>query len=245
MSSSSRAATSTWGAACALALACAGCHLSATPRSGAVAPRGHVAASLALETLSIEPKETLPAPGARATYGWYPDLQLAVRGSLGRCELGGVTAWGVRHQLEARCALLQERWGHPLSIAFSGAAGVDLPSFQPLGRVGVDISRELGPLVPMVDVYLSTAQEVYVIHLPSGGDAPFNYVWLDRRDVRLTVPFALGVRVTPPTDRTRILLVLGAVPYFVLGSQSCPRCAHPMRADGGIGFTVGIEVDGR
>jgi hypothetical protein len=144
---------------------------------------------------------------------------------------------------------LQERWGQPLSIALAGMLAFDFGIYAaPFGRIGLDASRRFGPLKLLADAYLSAGDAYRFIEDPDviPIEGPFiGAQVITRREVRLTVPLGIAIRVArlgdswQQADATRswAWLVLGATPWWVLNRQ-------PATWDAGVGviFSVGFEI---
>lgn len=183
---------------------------------------------------------------------FFPIVHGALRGSLGGCEVGGFTQL-TRWAAEARCGLLQESRGHPLSVASSGAFGIDYgPYTAPMARIGLDVSRRFGRLTPLVDAYLGTSSALRYIEDP--GDPPIEGPLpgaksVVRREVRLTVPVALAIELgrwdSISVGEQALALVAGATPWVLLDSGPCrddPCHTRSWDADSGAGFTLGVEL---
>lgn len=228
-----------------------GCLPAAFPRSGEVAPRGDFSAEVSLQAVAFEPQRV---PIERRTLtskvAFFPAIGGAVRASLGHCEVGGFYAL-TRIGPEARCGLLSERRGSPLSVALSGSGGIDYGAhFGAYGRLGLDVSRHAGPITAIVDAYLSTADELRYIGDPANppieGPFPGHQSTL-RREIRLTLPVGIGFDVAKNETR-RFTLVVGTTPYFLLVKGACKDdpCKTPIwDGDRGAGITVGLEVHPR
>jgi len=229
----------------------AGCQPAAFPRTGEVVEAGRFAAEVHLQTAVYEPQRTVTTDGRalRAEVGFIPALVGGARMGVGGCEIGGV--YGMTRLLgEARCGVIQERRGAPLSVALAGAVGLDYgPVTGAVARVGVDVSRRLGPFRPLVDVYVSTANQYRYMEDP--GDPPIEGPLpgsksVIRQEVRITVPVGLAIELVPrdPSDRMRPTwsLVLGANPFAVLHAPApCARCLA-WNGNAGVGFVVGLEA---
>ena len=236
-------------------LACAACQPAAFPRTAEVAPHGKITAEVHMQTGAWEPQRTVTADGRelRAEAAFFPMLSGGFRVGVRGCEFGGAYAM-TRVLGEVRCGILQERNGAPFSLATSGAIGIDYgPVTRPVGRVGVDLSVRLGPVRPLVDVYLSTADQLRWIEdpwdPPPDGPVPGSKSVV-RTEVRLTVPFGIAIEIVRPDpraadqgDRSQPTwsLVLGATPFTVLHASRCTGCLS-WKGDGGIGFIVGLEA---
>ena len=207
-----------------------------------------------MQVVSYEPQKVVLPDGrtGASDVAWFPIIVGTVRGSLGRCEFGGL--WQTtRVGAEARCGLLQERLDHPVSVALSGMMAVDYgPYTGSFGRIGLDVSKRFGPIAPLVDVYLSTGDtERYMedpSHPPPDGPVP-GAKSIVRREVRVTVPFGVAIR-TAQLERDHgpwLWLVVGATPWFLLDKRPCQAdgttpCLVRWDADHGVGFTLGVEI---
>jgi len=229
-----------------------GCQPAAFPRSGEIVPRGQFAADVHLPIVQWEPQKVIvPGTNGRqlvSSVSWSPVISGAVRGSLGGCEIGGLYQW-LRVGGEIRCGLLQERWGHPLSIALGGLLAFDFGIVTaPFGRIGLDVSRRFGPLKLLADVYMSAGDAYRYLEDPSiipiEGPLPGARA-IVRREVRLTVPLGIAIRTAQLGDSWRqsdarrpwVWLVFGATPWWVLNKQPAT-----WDAGGGVVFSVGFEI---
>lgn len=236
-------------------LALAGCQPAAFPRTAEVAPRGHITSEVAIQAVAYEPQRVVNSLGRPlgSNVAFFPIISGAVRVGFGGCEGGGVYAM-TRLLGEIRCGLLQERRGAPFSLALSGAFGLDYgPYLGPVARIGLDASVRLGPLRPLVNVYLSSSRELRYVedHAPEvppiEGPMPAAAT-VQRNEIRITVPLGLAIELyrPPPGDSQKLTvsLVLGATPYHVLKVGPCRDCAgiRSWSADYGAGFTIGLEM---
>lgn len=238
-----------------LAFFSVGCEPAALPRSGVIVPRGHFAGEAHLPVVQYEPqKVTVAGSNGRqlvSSVSWSPMISGGARGSLGGCEVGGIYQL-LRIGGELRCGLLQERWGHPLSVALAGAIALDYgPYTAVFARLGLDASRRFGPVELIADAYLSAGDAYRYLEDPSvvpiEGPLPGSQSVV-RREVRLTVPLGIAFRATQlgelgdawnVTDRSRpwLWIVLGATPWWVLNRQPTA-----WDAAGGVIFSAGFEV---
>jgi hypothetical protein len=224
----------------------------AFPRSGEIAPRGQGAGEVHLAIVQYEPQRvTVPNSNGRqlvSNVSWSPVPSGGARASLGGCEIGGLYQF-TRLGFEMRCGLLQERWGHPLSIALAGLLAVDFGFYgAPFGRIGLDASHRFGPIKLVADVYASAGDAYRFIEDPDviPIEGPFiGAQTITRREVRLTVPLGIEIRTGrlghswDQEDRTQpfLWLVFGVTPWWVLNEQ-------PSTWDAGSGviFSVGFEI---
>ena len=229
----------------------AGCQPAAFPRSAEIADEGDVSAEVHLQTVGFEPQRATLTDGRTLSskLAVFPIIAGGVRGSIGRCELGGLYAL-TRIGPEARCGLLGEKWGDPISVAFSGAGAIDYGGYVgAFGRLGLDVSRRAGPVTAMVDIYLSTANGLRWMvdpgNIPIEGPLPGSASVL-RRENRLTVPVGIGIDLAQP-GKMLATLVLGANPYFVIAKGACRDhpCTASWSADRGAAITVGMEFHAR
>lgn len=227
-----------------------GCQPAAFPRTGEVAARGQVTGEVALQAVAYEPQRARLPDGREITskVAFFPAIHGGVRVGLGGCEVGGVYGM-TRVLVESRCGIFQERWGAPLSVALSGAWGLDYgPTFGAFGRIGLDMSVRLGPLRPIVDVYFSQSHELRYVEdsadPPIEGPLPGSKS-VARDELRITVPVGLAIELTRPSERQiGYSLVLGAIPYRVLHVGACTEACKGISwtGDVGVGFTVGLEL---
>ena len=196
-------------------------------------------------------KVTVPGSHGRqllSSVSWSPIVSVSARGSLGGCEIGGLYQ-SLRIGGEVRCGLLQERWGHPLSVALAGLVAVDFgPYTAVFGRIGIDASRRFGPIKLVADACVSAGDAYRYLQDPD--DVPIEGPFpgsqsIVRREVRLTVPLGIAIRTAQlgnswrESDATRpwIWLVFGATPWWVLNKQP-----STWDAGGGMIFSVGFEM---
>jgi hypothetical protein len=236
--------------AAAACLACAACQPAAFPRTAEVAAPGRFSGAVHFQAAAYEPQRTVTADGRalRSDAAFFPIVSTDWRYGVKRCEVGGVYAF-TRALAEVRCGILQERLGAPFSLAASGAMGVDYgPYVGPVGRVGLDLSVRFGPLRPLVDVYLSTANQGRYMEDP--GDPPVEgplpgSKGVVRYEVRVTVPFGVAIQIVPPdpTDDRKLAwsLLLGATAFTVLHVRPCTGCIA-WHGDDGVGFVIGLEA---
>jgi hypothetical protein len=224
----------------------------AFPRSGEIVPRGHGAGEAHLPIVQWEPQHvTVPQSNGRrlvSYISWSPVPSGAMRWSFGGCEIGGLIQF-TRVGGEARCGLLQERWGQPVSIALAGMLAFDFGVYvAPFGRIGLDASRRFGPLKILADVYLSAGDAYRFIEDPDviPIEGPFvGAQVITRREVRLTVPLGIAIRAAhlgnswrqDDDSRPWLWLVFGATPWWVLNRQPIT-----WDAAGGVIFSVGFEI---
>lgn len=242
-------------AGCLLVVAAsAACQPAAFPRSGEVPPAGEISGEVALTPVAYEPQRVTLDDGRRlrSSAAIFPMVSAGLRGSFGLCEAGGFYAM-TRVAAEGRCGVLQPRLGAPIALAVSGAAGVDYgPYFAPFARFGLDASFDLGPIMPMVGLYLSASTQLRYVEDP--GDPPNEGPFPGSKSVvrserRLTLPIGLAIPVARSTTlsgaQRRIALVLGATPWFLLGAGACLKdhCGAPSwDGDRGVVFSIGVDV---
>jgi hypothetical protein len=119
--------------------------------------------------------------------------------SLEVCELGALGSL-VRVGGELRCAVLQERWGAPFSLAASGAAFSYIQEEREGFRFGLDGSRWIagwGPLFGAYVDYGTSPREIFDSDLPSlfreiGSDD--GSISALRDEWRLAVPLGIALR---------------------------------------------------
>lgn len=240
------------------ALLALGCQPAAFPRTGEVVPPRALATDAHLQVVNWEPQRVSLPDGRklRSNVAWYPILSAAVRVGLGPCEVGGLYQL-TRVGAEARCGLVQERLGHPLSIAYSGLLALDYgPTTAAFTRIGLDISRRFGPIAALVDVYFSTGDALRWMQDPGvhpiEGPLP-GAQSIVRRELRVTIPFGLAVRLAHTGSEQQgrakgswVSLVLGATPWFLLARGPCfeevGACTTLWNGEHGVGFTSGIEI---
>jgi hypothetical protein len=233
-----------------------GCQPAAFPRTADVAPSGGLSAEAHLQALSFEPQtvrlddgRTLSSP-----ISFAPIAHVALRGGfgggLGGCEAGGFFAMP-RVGGELRCGVLQERLGDPISVAVSGAGGLDYGYvFGAFGRMGVEVSRWFGRIAPMVNLHLSTAEQYRYIEDPEDVpiEGPFGGAKsIERREIRATLPLGIAFAVARTEIPARTYaIVLGATPWWVLrsigaASEDTPR---PIAWEGerGLSLSLGLLV---
>jgi hypothetical protein len=233
-------------------LGSAGCQPAAFPRTAEIAETGTVVGEVALQAVAFEPQRTITSDGRALSTkaAFFPAVGGAARVGFHGCELGGIYAL-TRLGPEVRCGLLRERRGHPLSVALSGAAAVDYgPYLGAFGRVGLDVSRRAGPVTAIVDAYLSTSKQYRYMQdpakVPIEGPLP-GALSLVRNEIRLTLPVGIGFNVGS-VDSTRVTLVAGVNPYFVLHAGACqdsPCQAKTYEGERGGALTLGFELHRR
>jgi hypothetical protein len=198
---------------------------------------------------------------------------LSVEGQLAygifeRCELGGQIGL-MRVGMEVRCAPLDQDTGAPLAVALSlGIAQqmnlnpVDADRYhagQEL-RAGLDISKRIGDLAPLVNVNLGYLPQYREIQgsLPAfqreewaGDQGDINVV---RNELRLSVPvgIALFYESGPAAERHLARIVFGLVPEITLNARN-RRAPQYESVDGsvvsnfeqhwGLFLVVGAEIE--
>ena len=238
-----------------LATPLVGCQPASFPRTGEVAAPGKPTVDAALQVVAYEPQRVTLANGRSlgSNVAFFPIISVDARFGIGGCEIGGLYAM-TRVLAEVRCGIIQERRGAPFSLATSGAFGFDYgPHFGAVGRIGLDASVRLGPLRPLIDVYLSSSESIRWLedHAPEQppieGPFPASKSVI-RHELRITVPIGLAIQLHRGTgeygDALSYSLVIGATPYRVIHIGSCRDCdaIASWTADMGVGFTLGLEV---
>jgi hypothetical protein len=215
-----------------------------------------VSAEVSVTPVAFEPQTVRVADGRvlRSKVAYFPLAHGGVRGSFGRCELGGFYAM-TRVGAEGRCAIVQPGRGQPLAMALSGALGLDYGFVTaPVARLGLDTSLDLGPLIPIIGLYLSTSQQVRYIRdpavVPIDGPTPGSQSEI-RPEQRLTIPLALAIPVARversgySSDQTqRFSLLFGASPWYSLHSGGCSRDCTGLswNAEHGTVFSLGLDI---
>ena len=234
-------------------LACA-CQPLVFPRTAEIAKPKGASLQADVQVALIEPQSAVQLDGThlRSTVSFIPDVGLDVHLGLGQCELGlvGVDLGGM---LELRCMAVRQAAGAPFSLAFSGAAGATASAgigFAPSARVGVDMSRRVGVLEPLLDVYLSTERQAHYIQTGVVNDpvvAPAGII-VGQQELRLSVP--VGVAIIVPERQPWALglplrsVIIGLEPWFVLAKSSHteidPTVQSYTTSGWGLSFTVGL-----
>lgn len=237
-------------ACCLFAGLLGGCVPGAIPRTGDITEHD-LSGDGALPIVNYEPQRVVLNNGERidSKVAFFPSPQAGVRGKLGeRWELGGVIAIG-RYLAEARFGPIQEQDGAPLSLALAGAAGVRVLPPSPWARLGVDLSKRLGPIALILDGYLSFGTEVHWMNLPEDRvpredlprEGPFPAsASLIRRELRLHVPFGVAFRVSE-SEQADVDLLFGANAWWVLTHGDALDRKYPdYTATRGVEFSVGL-----
>lgn len=229
-------------------LFCVGCHVGALPRTG-ISGANRGAFEFGFQALSVEQQYVRSYDGLSwsSRVGFYPDIWMAARYTVAhRCELGGGGNWD-RLYGEARCGLFQEHLGAPFSLALSAAGGPQLQDITPWGRVGLDLSKSFGVITPLIDLYLSRADEQHAVSIsPRPGqevDSPYIAETLRRYETRVIVPFGLAFRAARDQSG-ELRFVIGAAPYWIVSANNCQGNDCPGRqyhVDHGAEITLGLE----
>lgn len=240
---------------CALALFACACQPIVFPRTAEIAKRGAVSLQGGMQVATLDSEKLVDSSGIeqRSNAAFVPDLSLELHVGAGRCELGTVFE-DIAALAELRCALVQQDWGDPVSIAFSGAAGASASAgigFAPSARLGIDVSKRVGSVEPLAGVYLSTSRQAHYIQTGVVDDpvvGPVGVV-LGRQEIRLSIPlgvaFVLPDKAHRPLDPTVRSFIVGVEPWFVLASSShvevdpVPRTFTP--TSWGLSFTLGLS----
>ena len=169
-----------------------------------------------------------------------------VGASVGFQRLGG----------ELRVAVVDEDIGHPLSVAVSSGGYYSAVGDGPLWRFGVDSSLRLGPVAPLLGLYLSRGATYHSanLDLPGDEDCPSEgwpgsqcgvKIAASSWETRLSAP--LGLAITTGEYDT-MAIVIGAVPHLVLGATEPSRDTDErpeiVHHDMGLHIVVGIETPG-
>jgi len=165
---------------------------------------------------------------------------------------------------DARCQVLWESEGAPLSMALGGAAAF-LPGFErngAWGRVGIDLSRHMAGIAWMLNLALTRGIEshrLFVDDPPDGiGYTPpppnqtydgesFPYLQIAREETRVAGAFGLGL----PLGKGDWTFVIGLVPYLVIdagpiAAATCAGCSalHVTRFNEELGVSLTLGVEG-
>lgn len=178
------------------------------------------------------------------------------------CEAGGLIGL-FRQGVEARCGVLQERWGHPLSVAFGGVVAL-VPFYDDVGpwwSASMDTSVSAGATARlMARVSLThgperrAVLETPPVRLwdpppdPNVADAPSAALWFERTETRIAL--AVGLGLTGEADDP-VEIVVGFTPYWVIdhaaphavGCDQCPTVRlERWEAGFGAGITLGAAL---
>ncbi|MCA9633212.1 MAG: hypothetical protein KC766_36420 [Myxococcales bacterium] len=227
-----------------------GCVPGAAPRTGEIT-RHSLSVDGSLPIVNYEPQRVVLSNGERveSKTAIFPSPQVAVRGKLGeRWEVGGVIAMG-RYLGEARFGPIQESEGAPFSLALAAGAGVRVLPPSPWARLGVDLSKRLGPVALVLDGYLSAGTELHWMNLPEERvppedlpkEGPFPAsASLIRRELRLHVPFAVALRLSE-SEKSDVDLLFGGNAWWVLTHGDAIDPKYPdYAATRGVEFSVGL-----
>jgi hypothetical protein len=237
-------------ACCVVALSALGCMQRIYPRTAEVLPDKRLALGYNLHTMVIEPQQVVRQDRSKvdSVVGFFPDMEGNARFGTGTCEIALAYAPVLSAIAEVRCPIVQERWGAPISVAFSGAAGatklLSSSGAAPNARIGIDISHRIGNVVPLIDIYLSTGTGAHYITTST-----FNTSNLERQEVRLTIPIGVsfGAKAEerhPWFAPTLFSATAGIVPWIVLAGgkeKISPDFSTRYTTDFGASLTFGVD----
>ncbi|MRG94094.1 hypothetical protein [Polyangium spumosum] len=171
---------------------------------------------------------------------------LEIGASLGFQRFGG----------EARFAVLDEDNGDPVSLVLGAGGYYTGVGHGPWGRAGLDLSKRLGRVAPLFNLYVShgAAYHTAYLDLPGDDDCPLEgplpqcglLLGAFSNETRLSA--ALGVAIGAGTEKIGAVTI-GVVPHVVLGASSQVRALHLDRAevphhDAGLHIVVGGQGPG-
>lgn len=182
------------------------------------------------------------------------------------CEAGALLGL-FRQGAEARCGVLQERWGHPVSVALGGAVAA-LPFYERVGpwwRADADISALTGPKMRLMGrLSLTHGPERRVVLEtppkrlwdptpdPNTSDVSRATLWFEQVETRVSLALGVGVWGARANEDGSKEFVVGVAPYWVVRSASphasgCVLCSATRmeRWNAGFGAVLTVGLAGR